>query len=143
MTEVVVDTSVFMALMLHEPDAEAYMAALAEVQPLMGLPTRVEYIHVVLRRLGTDAVAEAEGLLEDFSVRFAPFDERQAQAALSAVTAYGRGRGREPAVLNFGDLFAYALAKTSGLPLMYKGDDFGRTDVRRHSVLPPPLTSVI
>ena len=42
---------------------------------------------------------------------------------------FGKGRGAEPAVLNFGDLFAYALAKRRGLPLLYKGDDFARTDI--------------
>ena len=43
---------------------------------------------------------------------------------------YGKGRGAEPAVLNYGDLFSYALAKARDLPLLYKGDDFARTDVR-------------
>ena len=46
-----------------------------------------------------------------------------------AMLEFGKGRRRAPAVLNFGDLFAYALAKRLGLPLLYKGDDFARTDV--------------
>ena len=59
-----------------------------------------------------------------------PLDERQAEIALAAMDRYGKGRGAEPAVLNYGDLFSYALAKARDLPLLYKGDDFARTDVR-------------
>jgi ribonuclease VapC len=51
-----------------------------------------------------------------------------------ALLDFGKGRRRPPAVLNFGDLFAYALAKRLGLPLLYKGDDFARTDVQEVAV---------
>ena len=78
----------------------------------------------------TDGIEEAEGLLSDLGILSVPFDEQQADIALAAMDRYGKGRGAEPAVLNYGDLFSYALAKARDLPLLYKGDDFARTDVR-------------
>ena len=56
-------------------------------------------------------------------------DADQVATARDGMLRFGKGRGEEPAVLNFGDLFAYALAKRLGLPLLYKGEDFARTDV--------------
>jgi ribonuclease VapC len=85
--------------------------------------------------LGPPGVAAIERLLAVYRIEPEPVDAAQVGVARDAMLAYGKGRGQEPAVLNFGDLFAYALAKRLGLPLLFKGDDFARTDVT-----PLPLT---
>jgi ribonuclease VapC len=129
MTEIAVDPSAIFALVLGEPDAEVFRMALADCRPVMSLPSRIELAHGVLRKLGADAVAEVEAMLEDYEFRFEPFDARQAETAIAGLLKFGRGRGKEPAVLNLGDAFSYALSRTMGLPLLYKGEDFSRTDV--------------
>lgn len=130
MSRIAVDSSAILAIALGEPDALALEEALLESEPLMSVATRIELAHVALRRLGKAGVAEIETLLADFGVRFAPMDEEQSETAVKALLAYGKGRGEAPAALNLGDTFSYALAKTCDLPLLYKGDDFSRTDVR-------------
>ncbi len=85
---------------------------------------------VVHGRRGSRAV-----LLLDDLIRLPPFEivapsSAEMTAAYAAFALYGKGSGH-PAALNFGDLFSYALAKVRGLPLLYKGDDFSRTDLRR------------
>ena len=127
---VVVDTSALSALIFREPDALRYHEFMAASDPVMALATRVELGVVARRRLGVGGIEVAETLLADYRVAFAPLDEEQAEIALAAMDRYGKGRGAEPAVLNYGDLFSYALAKARDLPLLYKGDDFARTDVR-------------
>jgi len=125
-----VDTSAILAIILNEQDSNLFKEALVGSDPLMSTATRIELAHVVLRRLGPDGLAEVDGLLSDFGFRFVPLDEEQSTVALHALTAFGKGRGAPPAVLNMGDTFSYALAKTRDLPLLYKGEDFARTDIR-------------
>lgn len=125
----VVDTSAIYALVLDEPDADRFKMVLLDGQPVMSAATRVEVAHGIPRKLGPAAVAEVEALLDELGVAVEPFDAEQARLATAALTAYGKGRGEPPAVLNLGDAFSYALAKSRGLPLPYKGDDFGRTDI--------------
>ena len=80
-------------------------------------------------RLGAGtALAELEEFLVTGRIAIAPVDEAQARVALEARIRYGRGFGH-PAGLNYSDCFAYALAKTRGLPLLYVGDDFTHTDI--------------
>ena len=70
----------------------------------------------------------AQALIRDLPIAIVPFDAEQAEIARRAYEQYGKGRGH-PAQLNFGDTFAYALAKAQGLPLLFEGEDFTRTDV--------------
>jgi ribonuclease VapC len=119
-----------MAVALREADRLRYHGALLAYQPVMSLATRVEVEVVARRKLGRAGPGLAATLLGDYGVSFVPLDERQTAIALDAMDRYGKGRGEEPAALNYGDLFSYALAKARGLPLLYKGDDFARTDVR-------------
>jgi ribonuclease VapC len=79
--------------------------------------------------LNLNVLEEFDELLSELSIRVAPADERQAAIATEAYTRYGKGR--HPAGLNFGDLFAYALAKLRDEPLLFKGDDFSKTDIKR------------
>ncbi len=77
---------------------------------------------------GTAVRRRVHELLAELPVTIVPFDAEQAELAANAYERYGRGRGH-PAQLNFGDTFAYALASVRGLPVLYKGEDFARTNI--------------
>ena len=87
----------------------------------------VEVGIVMQARRGDDGARDVDLLLAKLRVEIVPFTARQAEIARKAFRRYGRGR--HDAKLNFGDCFAYALAKDVSAPLLFKGDDFGRTDV--------------
>jgi ribonuclease VapC len=78
---------------------------------------------------GPPALDAVDRLIELYGIEPVPVDVAQVALARGAMLAYGKGRGEAPAALNFGDLFAYALAKQLRLPLLFKGDDFLATDV--------------
>lgn len=118
-----------MAILLNEPDQASFHNALLSTAPIISMATCIELGFTVLRRIGPGSVPVLATLLEDYEVEFVPVDAAQADLALEAMLTYGKGRGRPPAVLNYGDLFSYALAKARGLPLLYKGDDFAQTDI--------------
>jgi ribonuclease VapC len=126
----IVDTSAIMALLLKEPEASAFGAALAE-QPRAAISaaTLVELCVVAEGRAGAAVWTEVEALLAGVGVEVAPFTAGQAALAREGWRRFGKGR--HPAGLNFGDCFAYALARERGEPLLFKGEDFARTDVRR------------
>jgi ribonuclease VapC len=125
----VLDTSAVAAVVFGEPDAEALLSVmLAEVGGLLiSAVNRVEVGIVVEARQGPEAANDLHILLDRLAVDIAPVDVDQAQAALSAWRRFGKGR--HPAGLNFGDCFAYALAKVTAAPLLFKGQDFRQTDV--------------
>jgi len=85
---------------------------------------------MVLRgQMGNGAVARMDRFLAAAAIRVEPVTPEQAQLARTAFDTFGKGR--HPAGLNFGDCFAYALARVTGLPLLFKGEDFSRTDIPR------------
>lgn len=84
---------------------------------------------VVLGRLGDKGAAELETLLRVAEVEPTPFTAEQFPIAIDAFRRFGKGR--HPAELNFGDCFSYALAKATGEPLLFKGDEFSQTDIKR------------
>lgn len=131
----VVDTSAIVALIAGEPDSAAFHERLVTGGALISAATLVEVARVAMHRLGETGVAEVRALIDDYEIAIVEMDVAQAEAALAGMLAYGKGRGQPPAVLNFGDLFSYALAKTRNLPLLFKGDDFTRTDIA--PALPP------
>jgi ribonuclease VapC len=124
----VVDTSAVVAVLLAEPDAGALAAALASATaPLMSAANYVELLLVSLSR-GIAGRSEVDDTLVDAAIEIVPVSLEQARLAVTAFERFGKGR--HPAPLNFGDCFAYALAKERGLPLLFKGgDDFARTDI--------------
>lgn len=128
MTPVVVDTSVIVAILLNEPEWFLFNRILVLTDPVMSVATRVELEQVARSRLGDGGRARVNALLDQYVVSFIPVDERQMTIALDGARRYGRGA--RPMILNYGDLFSYALATARDLPLLFKGDDFGRTDVR-------------
>ena len=82
---------------------------------------------MTLNRHGPKAMRMLDEIIRDGGVRIESVTARQARIALEAYAEYGKGR--KPAGLNFGDCFSYALAKAVGLPLLFKGNDFSKTDI--------------
>lgn len=127
----VVDTSILVAVVFGEPDAEVFKLALRSAAPgtiVMSAVTAVEAAMVVEARHGADGARDLEALISTLSIRVEAVNDAQAGVAKEAWSRFGKGR--HPAGLNLGDLFPYALARTTGDSLLFKGDDFNRTDVR-------------
>jgi ribonuclease VapC len=126
----VFDTSALLALLLDEPEAEAFRVAVDEDETrLVSAATLLETAVVIEARKGEAGGRELDLLIHKAAISVVALD---ADHVAEARRAYRRfGRGRHAAGLNFGDLFAYALARSSGEPLLFKGDDFAKTDVRR------------
>lgn len=126
---VVVDTSSMAAVVLGEPDAERHLAVLSAHAGDVHLSaaSAVELGIVVAAKQGAEATADLQRLIALIGVITVPFDADQAVAAVAAWHRFGKGR--HPAGLNLGDCFSYALAKVSGLPLLFKGGDFHQTDI--------------
>lgn len=124
----IVDSSALLAVLNRELDAERYEAAiLTAPRCRMSVANLLETSIVVESRGGAEAGYELDVFLESAEIEPAPVTAEQLAAARQAWRQFGKGR--HPAALNFGDCFAYALAQVSGEPLLYKGDDFARTDV--------------
>lgn len=125
---VVVDTSALLAILLREPEHDALAELLANAgDPLISAATLLEASIVMQAKTGDDGVDALDRLLDAASVRCIAVDRTQALVARDVYARYGRGRS--PAGLNFGDCFAYALARVQGRPLLFKGDDFSATDI--------------
>ncbi len=126
----IVDTSVLVAVILGEPDAEGYLRTLSGAESLaVSAATLLESLIVVEGRQGRDAATDLAALLAELEVEIVSLDEAQAELAASAWRRFGKGR--HPAALNFGDTFSYALAVSRGEALLFKGADFAATDVMR------------
>ncbi len=124
----VLDTSALVAMLLGEPDCDRFIAALAEAEdPLISAGTLLETSIVVQSKLGEAGLADLDELLATAGVRCVAVDLAQVHAARDAFARFGKGR--DTAGLNYGDCFAYALAKVAQVPLLFKGEDFRRTDV--------------
>jgi ribonuclease VapC len=93
----------------------------------MSLATLVEVSIVIEARYGAEGLRDLDLFLDRAEIELVPVDLEQAQAARRAFSSFGKGRS--PAGLNYGDCFAYALARVLGEPLLCKGDDFRRTDL--------------
>jgi len=126
----VLDTSALLVLLLDEPEAEAYRAVLEEEETrLVSAATLLEIGIVIEARKGEAGGRELDLLIHKAGIDVVPVDAEQVAEARRAYRRFGRGR--HAAGLNLGDVFAYALARTSGEALLFKGDDFSKTDVGR------------
>ena len=124
----VVDTSALVCILLPEPEAGDFAQAIANApENVISGPSWVEASMVITARLGNEGHDLLIELLERSRVAIVPCDEALAHGAYDAWLTYGRGR--HAAGLNFGDCFSYALAKQRVEPLLFKGDDFTKTDV--------------
>ncbi len=124
----VVDTSSLVCIILAEPEAALHAKTLVS-QPanVISAANWFETMMVVRGRRGEIGTEELEQLLIFAKIETVAIDHRMAQVAFDAWLHFGKGR--HPATLNFGDCFSYALAKLRGEPLLFKGDDFSKTDV--------------
>jgi len=127
---VIVDASALIAILHGEPDAQALADAL-EADPVrrISAATFLETAIVVDNRHELTVSRRLDDILKDAAIVIEPVTEAQARIAREAYRDYGRGSGH-PARLNFGDCFAYALARDKMEPLLFKGDDFSHTDIR-------------
>lgn len=126
---IVVDTSALVAILLGEPERETFHRILLANEPVMSVASVAETFMVAQGRLGASALMEVDGLLSGYRVEIISFGVEDLVELRNGLTAYGKGRAAQPAVLNFGDLFAYALAKRLAAPLLFKGADFTVTDL--------------
>lgn len=126
----VIDTSALAAILFDEPERADFVSRIAaDGRRLISAATMVEAGILVEARRGESAGRELDLLLHRAKVLTVAVDEEQARRALAAWRAFGKGR--HPAALNYGDCFSYALARISRQRLLFKGDDFARTDVAR------------
>ncbi|KGN31356.1 ribonuclease [Knoellia sinensis KCTC 19936] len=126
----VIDSSALVAIVLGEPEAEVYLDSIVTAgEPLvMSTVTLVESTMVLEARAGQDAARDLELLMGEYGIQVTPSGPDDAAVAIRGWRRFGKGR--HPAALNLGDVFSYALAISRGDSLLFKGDDFARTDVR-------------
>ena len=127
----VLDTSAVLAILQDEPERRRFNEAIeaAETRSL-STASWVECSMILESRYGADAVRDLDLFMAKAQVALVAVDEEQAELARRAFRKYGKGR--HPAGLNFGDCFSYALAQALNEPLLFKGQDFPRTDVPCH-----------
>ena len=124
----IIDTSALVAVLDQESEAQRIVRTLASApERILSAANLVEVGIVMQARRGDDGARDLDLLLAKLRVDIAAVTANQADIARKAFRRYGRGR--HAANLNFGDCFAYALAKDTSAPLLFKGDDFGLTDV--------------
>ena len=124
------DTSAIVAVLQDEVEAAEFLALIDEApRCLISAVSVLEAAMVLDGRRGENAGAQLDQFLRRASIEIVAFDEEQLVVARRAFLRFGKGRHK--AGLNFGDCAAYALAQWSGEPLLFKGADFGATDVER------------
>lgn len=124
----VIDTSAILAIFLGEPERQAFLELLRQDDSrLLSAGNALETAIVLEARRGASVIRELDLFIYRTRVDIVSIDAEQVEVARVAWRMYGKGH--HPAGLNFGDCFAYALAKTSGEPLLAKGTDFSRTDI--------------
>jgi len=124
----IIDTSALVSILDQEPEAERLAHAIATAsERMLSAANLVETSIVMQVRRGDEAVRDLDLLLAKLKIEIIAVSAKQANFARKAFQRFGRGR--HPARLNFGDCFAYALAKDSGAPLLFKGEDFPQTDI--------------
>jgi ribonuclease VapC len=124
----VVDTSAVLAILQRESKAEVLARAMEQAaERSISAVSVLEAGIVTLSRRGEAGVQKLDSFIVVAELEIVPFDAEQSLVARDAFKRYGKGR--HAAGLNFGDCAAYALAATRALPLLYKGDDFSKTDV--------------
>lgn len=130
----VVETSALLAILQNEPERGAFNRAIENADAcLLSTAAFVETSIVLEARYGADGLRYLDFFLNQANIHLVPVDRDQALIARQAFSRFGKGR--HPAALNFGDCFSYALAKARGEVLLYKGDDFAKTDL-------PPASAI-
>jgi ribonuclease VapC len=124
----IVDSSAILAIALQEPEARRFASAIVQA-PKRHISSLnwLETMMVIESRAGIEAADDVVLILGQLAVETLPFDEAQMHEAHAAWRRYGKGR--HSASLNLGDCCAYAASKIEGRPLLFKGNDFEKTDV--------------
>lgn len=131
----VIDTSALLSILQDEPERRAFNEAIELTESrVLSAATFVETSIVIESRYGAEGLRDLDLFIAKAEIGLVAVDAEQAQVARRAFSQYGRGR--YPAGLNYGDCFSYALARVRGEPLLYKGEDFSRTDVTSVTLLP-------
>ncbi|MGH7040809.1 MAG: type II toxin-antitoxin system VapC family toxin [Acetobacteraceae bacterium] len=129
-----VDASAIVAILTREPDADALANVLESGRSPITSPIAVFEAALGLCRKRHASIAEAEADVHAFlaaaGVGSVSITSKETETALAAFARYGKGRGH-PAQLNLGDCFAYAAARNHRVPLLFKGNDFSKTDIDR------------
>ena len=133
---IAVDTSVILAIAIDEPEADTFRQLLGRETVIIGWPTLLEARMVLAGKCFPSAAKIIKRLADTANVTAIAFDEKHYRAAEDAFERFGRGR--HPAALNMGDCFSYAVAAIAKVPLLFKGQDFGQTDLKLH-----PASSMI
>jgi ribonuclease VapC len=126
---IVLDTSALVAILTDEPERRAFNEAIDQAPTrLLSAATLLETKMVLFSRYGGAGVNALDAFVLRAEIRIEPVTAGQAEIAFDAFRRYGRGTGHA-AHLNYGDCFSYALARENAAPLLFKGGDFGHTDV--------------
>lgn len=124
----VIDTSALLAILQNEPERRSLNEAIEAAETrVMSVANYVEVSIVIETRHGAEGMRELDRFIERAGIELVGVDVEQANLARDAFCRFGKGR--HAAALNFGDCFAYALARALGQPLLFKGDDFSKTDL--------------
>ena len=124
----VLDSSVIVSIHLREPGYQILFDKIESSKVVVvGVPTLFETSMVLTGRRGRDSRPVVSAFLRRIRAEVVPFNEEHLDAAITAFIRFGRGR--HPAALNFGDCMSYAVAAVAGLPLLYVGEDFSKTDI--------------
>ena len=124
----VIDTSALVAILQREPESRRFIEAIEAADArLLSVATFVETSIVIDARYGAEGLRDLDHFISRAGIEMVAVDAEQGATAREAFGRFGKGRHR--AGLNFGDCFSYALAISTGEPLLFRGDDFGHTDV--------------
>ena len=124
----ILDTSALAAIFFGEAEAAVYIQLIHDADHcLMSAANFVELAIVIESQIGPNAGRQCDAFFRRAKIAVEPVTVEQAHLARHAFLDFGKGR--HPAGLNFGDCFAYALAKSTGEPLLFKGEDFNKTDI--------------
>jgi ribonuclease VapC len=127
---IAVDTSVIIAISMNEPEADIFRSLMGRDPVVIGWPTLFEARMVLSGKGFVSAAKMIKRLVETPNVTTVAFDEKHFHVAEDAFARFGRGS--HPASLNMGDCFSYAVAVIAKAPLLFKGHDFSRTDLKLH-----------
>lgn len=124
----IVDTSAMVAILYREPKAATFAQLIHDADICrMSVASCVELSMVIAKHLGPNGMRQADAFVRRAGIMIEPVTVTHGETARQAFLDFGKGRHR--AGLNFGDCFSYALAKDSGKPLLFKGNDFSQTDI--------------
>lgn len=126
----VIDSSAIVAILQDEPERQTFIEAINSVNYRnISAVSFVETSQILISRYEAKGIQEFDNFIDKANINIRSVDEAQAVIARRAFQEFGKGR--HPAQLNFGDCFTYALAKILNQPLLFKGEDFSKTDINR------------